>query len=38
MTYYVDSDGNICGYDEPVRDYIYMYFTSMNDPVSIFLY
>lgn len=33
MTYYVDGDGNLCGWDESVQDYPLIYFASINDPV-----
>ena len=35
MTYFLDGDGNLCGYDDIVKDYDWVYFTSINDPVII---
>jgi hypothetical protein len=38
MTYYLDGDGNLCGYDDVVKDYDWVYFTSINDAVTILLF
>ena len=37
MTYFLDGDGNLCGYDDIVKDYDWVYFTSINDPVILIL-
>ena len=34
MTYFVDGEGNVCGFDEKVQNYPLVYFTSVNDGVS----
>jgi hypothetical protein len=37
MTYFLDGDGNLCGHDEIVKDYDWVYFASINDPVILIL-
>lgn len=34
MTYYVDAESNICGFDEKTQKHPLVYFTSVNDPTK----
>ena len=37
ITYPTDNEGKLCGYDPEVLNYPYLYYTSLTDPVRVYI-